>query len=283
MQISHLEKGSRIDLSNKSNGDKHIKSLSDMSVKEVADALSKDPAEDLLKACAYDEREGIRRLLERHCKHQQAQAFEQARIQGLLREEKMLWEQGFLLVAGVDEAGRGPLAGPVAAGACILPVQFDLPGLNDSKKLTEGKREKLFGQIQKQALAFAIGSAEPAEIDLYNILQASKLAMKRAVEGLKIRPHHLLIDAVSLPLVNIPQKAIIRGDSLSASIAAASILAKVTRDHWMRDLHTLYPEYGFDKNKGYGTNEHLQVLRRLGPSPIHRRSFAPVGREVAEN
>ncbi len=269
-------------MSNKRNGNKHIKSLSDMSVKEVADALSKDPSADLLKACARDQREGIRRLLERHSKHQQAQALELKRIQELLHEEKKLWEQGFLLVAGVDEAGRGPLAGPVVASACILPAQFDLPGLNDSKKLTESKREKLFGQIQKQALAYAIGSAEPAEIDLYNILQASKLAMKRAVEGLKIRPHHLLIDAVTLPQVNIPQTGIIRGDALSASIAAASILAKVTRDHWMRDLHTLYPEYGFDKNKGYGTNEHLQALQRLGPSPIHRRSFAPVDREAAE-
>lgn len=269
-------------MSNNRNGNKHIKSLSDMSVKEVADALSKDPSADLLKACARDRREGIRRLLERHSKHQQAQALEQIRIQELLREEKKLWQQGFLLVAGVDEAGRGPLAGPVVAGACILPAQFDLPGLNDSKKLTESKREKLFDQIQKQALTYAIGSAEPAEIDLYNILQASKLAMKRAVEGLKIRPQHLLIDAVTLPQVNIPQTGIIRGDAQSASIAAASILAKVTRDHWMRDLHTLYHEYGFDKNKGYGTHEHLQVLRRLGPSPIHRHSFAPVGREAAE-
>lgn len=282
MPISHLEKGCRIDLSNKSNSNKKFNSLSDMSVKEVADALSRDPSQDLLKACAGDSREGIRRLLERHFKHQQSQALEQKRIQVLLHEEKRLWEQGFLLVAGVDEAGRGPLAGPVVAGACILPAQFDLPGLNDSKKLTESKREKLFGQIQKQALAFAVGSAEPAEIDLYNILQASKLAMKRAIEGLKMRPHFLLTDAVSLPMLNIPQKAIIRGDALSASIAAASILAKVTRDHWMRDLHTIYPEYGFDKNKGYGTNEHLQVLQRLGPSPIHRRSFTPVGREVAE-
>jgi len=167
------------------------------------------------------------------------------------------------------------LAGPVVAACCILPVKFDLPGLNDSKKLTESKREKLFVEIQTQAISYAIASAEPAEIDALNILEATRLAMKRAVEGLKMRPHHLLIDAVELPRVDLPQKAIIRGDGLSASIAAASILAKVTRDSWMRELHAIYPEYGFDQNKGYGTAQHMHALRNFGPCPLHRQSFVP--------
>ena len=162
------------------------------------------------------------------------------------------------------------------AATCILPAKFDLPGLNDSKKLTESKREKLFQEIKEQAIGYAIGSAEPAEIDALNILQATKLAMKRAVESLKVRPHYLLIDALELPNLKIPQKAIIDGDALSASIAAASILAKVSRDHLMTELDKLYPEYGFAKNKGYGTREHLMALRSHGASPIHRRSFAPV-------
>jgi ribonuclease HII len=251
-----------------------VEPLSRMNVKEIEIALFKDPS--MLVDCQNDSRQGVRRLADRLIKYQQAQALEEARVQELLVEEKKLWQKGFLLLAGIDEAGRGPLAGPVVAAACILPTRFDLPGLNDSKALTESKREKLFSQIQTQAIDYAIGSAEPAEIDVLNILQATKLAMKRAVEGLTVRPHHLLIDALTLPAVNLPQLPLVRGDQLSASIAAASILAKVTRDRLMVELDTLYPEYTFSKNKGYGTSEHMKVLRRLGPCPLHRRSFAPV-------
>lgn len=253
-----------------------MKQISQMSIREVEEILATEASEEFLKSCSKDPRLGIQRLLVRYAKHHQAQIAEAQRIQQLLIEEKKLWEQGYLLVAGIDEAGRGPLAGPVMAAACILPAQFDLPGLNDSKQLTESKREKLYDAIQKQALSFAVGSAEPAEIDALNILEATKLAMKRAVEGLKVRPHFLLIDALEVKGLNIPQKGIIGGDALSASIAAASILAKVTRDHWMTELHQLYPAYGFNRNKGYGTKEHLQALRDYGPSPLHRRSFAPV-------
>ncbi|HEY8875386.1 MAG TPA: ribonuclease HII [Desulfosporosinus sp.] len=250
--------------------------LSQMNVREVEEALYKDPSPRMFCACQNDPRQGVRRLAVRLLKYQQAQATEQARIQQLLVEEKKLWKKGFLLLAGIDEAGRGPLAGPVVAAACILPARFDLPGLNDSKMLTESKREKLYPQIQAQAIDYAIGSAEPAEIDALNILQATKLAMKRAVEGLTVRPHYLLIDALKLPDVHLPQLPIVKGDQISASIAAASILAKVTRDRLMVELHALYPEYTFSKNKGYGTSEHMQVLRRLGPCPLHRRSFAPM-------
>ena len=250
--------------------------LSHMNVREVEEALFKEPSPRMLCACQKDARQGVRQLAVRLIKFQQARAVEELRIQQMLVEEKKLWQQGFLLLAGIDEAGRGPLAGPVVAAACILPVRFDLPGLNDSKMVTESKREKLYVQIQAQAIDYALGSAEPAEIDALNILQATKLAMKRAVEGLKVRPHYLMIDALTLPTVKFPQLPLIGGDRISASIAAASILAKVTRDRLMVELDTLYPDYAFCKNKGYGTSEHMQVLRRLGPCPLHRRSFAPV-------
>lgn len=250
--------------------------LSQMNIREVEEALYKDPSPEMLEACQRDPRQGVQKLVWRLVREQQAQAQEQHRIQLLLVEEKKLWEKGFSFLAGLDEAGRGPLAGPVVAAACILPSLFDLPGLNDSKILTESKREKLYIQIQAQAVDYAIGSAEPAEIDALNILQATKLAMKRALEGLTVRPDYLMIDAVKLPEVNLPQLPLVGGDHLSATIAAASILAKVTRDHLMVELDTLYPEYIFSKNKGYGTREHRQVLRRLGPCPLHRRSFAPV-------
>lgn len=257
-----------------------MKSVSSLSIREIEYTLQQEVTPKFLEACRLDQRLGVKRLAERYLKMKEEYAAEEARIQKLLYEEKRLWEQGYLTVAGIDEAGRGPLAGPVVAAVCILPARFHLPGLNDSKKLSETRREKLFADIRDQALDYALGSAEPAEIDALNILQATKLAMKRAVEGLKTRPQYLLIDALELPYLDIPQRGIIKGDELSASIAAASILAKVTRDQWMRELHSLYPEYGFAKNKGYGTTEHMKVLQRLGPCPIHRRSFTPVNSVV---
>ncbi|HWQ71550.1 MAG TPA: ribonuclease HII [Desulfitobacteriaceae bacterium] len=255
--------------------------LSGLNIREIEETLRKDPTESFLKACLEAKRSGVRRLAERYLKNRQAALEEDKRIQQLLCEEKKLWSKGFLMLAGLDEAGRGPLAGPVVAAACILPARFTLPGLNDSKKISESKREKLYSEIKLQALDYSLGSAEPAEIDALNILEATRLAMKRALQGLKIRPHFLLIDALELPLVDLPQLSLIGGDGLSASIAAASILAKVTRDHWMKDLHTLYPEYGFNNNKGYGTAEHMQVLKRLGPCPLHRRSFTPVNQRTS--
>lgn len=253
-----------------------MKQLSQMSIREVEDIIKSEPSEEFLELCVKDPRQGVRRLIARHRKHDLEQRAEKQRIEGLLKEEKELWGKGFLYVAGLDEVGRGPLAGPVMTAACILPARFDLPGLNDSKKLSESKREKLYEQIKSQALGYAIGSAEPAEIDVLNILQATKLAMKRAIESLKIRPQFLLIDALELPQIKIPQRGIIKGDERSASIAAASILAKVTRDRWMTELHKIYPEYGFDRNKGYGTKEHIEALNLYGPCPLHRRSFSPV-------
>lgn len=258
-----------------------MKDVSQMSIREAEEFLGTNASEEFLQACAQDPRQGIQKLLLRYTKRREEHRAEAKRIEQLLIEEKTLWETGYLHIAGVDEAGRGPLAGPVVAAACILPAKFDLPGLNDSKQLTESKRERLFQAIKEQALGFAVGSAEPAEIDALNILQATKLAMKRAIEDLKIRPHFILIDALELPDIKIPQRGIIGGDAHSASIAAASIIAKVSRDHWMSELHRLYPEYGFVRNKGYGTKEHLEALKRFGPCPLHRRSFAPVDQEAS--
>ncbi|MDD2233468.1 MAG: ribonuclease HII [Desulfitobacteriaceae bacterium] len=254
--------------------------LSGLNIREIEVKLRNNPPEFFLKACLEAKRSGVRRLAEKHLKNKQTALEEEKRIQRLLYEEKKLWNQGFLMLAGLDEAGRGSLAGSVVAAACILPAKFYLPGLNDSKKISESRREKLCSEIKLQALDYSLGSAEPAEIDILNILEATKLAMKRALKGLRVRPHFLLIDALELP-VDLPQLSLTGGDGLSASIAAASILAKVTRDRLMKELHFLYPEYGFNSNKGYGTVEHIRVLERIGPCPLHRRSFAPVNQRVS--
>lgn len=185
------------------------------------------------------------------------------------------WPDG-VLVCGVDEAGRGPLAGPVYAAAVILDPRRPIAGLADSKKLTEKKRDRLAGEIRETALAWAVCHAEVAEIDRLNILQATLLAMKRAVEQLSTVPHQVLIDGNRCPALSIPAQAIVRGDDSVAAISAASILAKTTRDAVMLELHQTYPQYGFDRHKGYGTADHLAALQRHGACPAHRLSFAPV-------
>ena len=180
---------------------------------------------------------------------------------------------GLLLIAGIDEAGRGPLAGPVAAGAVILPADHDILYLNDSKKLSEKKRDMLFDQIKEEAVAWAVGLVEPARIDEINILQATYEAMRLAIRQLKAQPSVLINDAVTIPNVEIPQIPVVKGDAKCISIAAASILAKVTRDRIMVEMDARYPGYGFAKHKGYGTKEHMDAIRTHGPCPIHRRSF----------
>lgn len=191
--------------------------------------------------------------------------------------EMTMWEiedsLNLHLVCGVDEAGRGPLAGPVCAAAVILPEHLLIPGLTDSKKLTEKKRRELFPLIQEQAVSYGIGFASEAEIDEKNILQATFLAMRRALDQLSVRPELALIDGNRETDFGVPVKTVIKGDSLSANIAAASILAKVTRDDFMLEMAKLYPEYGFDIHKGYGTKAHYEALRCYGPCPIHRKSF----------
>ena len=191
--------------------------------------------------------------------------------------EHTMWEiedsLGLHLICGVDEAGRGPLAGPVCAAAVILPEHLQIPGLNDSKKLTDKKRRELFPVIQEQAIAYGIGLASESEIDEINILQATFLAMRRALDQLTVRPEIALIDGNRETDFGLPVKTVVKGDSLSANIAAASILAKVTRDNIMVELAQQYPEYGFEIHKGYGTKAHYEALRTYGPCPIHRKTF----------
>ena len=180
------------------------------------------------------------------------------------------------LIAGVDEAGRGPLAGPVVAAAVILDELQPIQGLADSKKLSAKRREKLFDEIRAKALCFSIAEASVQEIDHLNILQATMLAMQRAVEGLRLKPHKVLVDGNRLPRLAILAEAIVQGDAKVRAISAASILAKVHRDRLCEGMHQAYPAYGFDQHKGYGTQAHLQALTAHGASPLHRRSFAPV-------
>ncbi len=187
--------------------------------------------------------------------------------------EKMYYARDIKLICGIDEAGRGPLAGPVCAAAIILPPNVDIPGLNDSKKLSDKKRRELFPVIKEKAIAFAVAFADEREIDQINILQATFLAMERAIAKLSVRPELLLIDGNQKKDFGITAETVIHGDSLSASIAAASILAKVSRDDYMDELDHTYPEYGFRVHKGYGTKAHYAAIDQFGTSPVHRMSF----------
>lgn len=196
---------------------------------------------------------------------------ELARLEAMKEFEREY--DGCSLICGVDEAGRGPLAGPVAAGAVILPKDCTILYLNDSKKLSEKRREELFWEIREKAVSYSVGIVGPERIDEINILQATYEAMRQAVSGLGVVPDLLLNDAVTIPELAIPQVPIIKGDAKSVSIAAASILAKVTRDHRMEEYDRQFPQYGFAKHKGYGTAAHVAALREFGPCPIHRRSF----------
>ena len=191
------------------------------------------------------------------------------------RQAVLAWDAP-CLIAGVDEAGRGPLAGPVVAAAVILDELHPIAGLNDSKKLTARRREQLFDEIRAKALCFSVAEASVEEIDSLNILQATMLAMRRAVEGLRLKPGKVLVDGNRLPVLDVVAEAIVQGDALVPAISAASILAKVTRDRWCEEVDRAYPQYGFAGHKGYGTAEHLAALRAHGASPLHRTSFAPV-------
>ena len=193
----------------------------------------------------------------------------------LLEYEKELYDKGIKLIAGVDEVGRGPLVGPVVACACILPINYELKGLNDSKKLSEKKREELYPIIIKEAIAYGIGIIDAKKIDEVNIYEASKLAMLEAISKLNVKPEHVLIDAMKLDL-DIPSTSIIHGDALSLSIAAASVIAKVTRDHMMIELDKKYPMYGFSEHKGYPTKKHLEALKKYGPLDNYRFTYRPV-------
>lgn len=187
--------------------------------------------------------------------------------------EGLAYIKGYKTVAGIDEAGRGPLAGPVFAGCVILPKGILIPGLNDSKKVSEKNRDRLYSEISARALSWGVASCDNDTIDMINILNATKLSMLKAYEKLDLKADYVLIDALTVDSISVKQQGIIHGDSLSASIAAASIMAKVSRDRLMLEYDEIYPEYGFKKHKGYGTKQHIAAILEYGPTPIHRRSF----------
>jgi ribonuclease HII len=233
-----------------------------------------------VEALENDSRQGAHQLAKRIRERRRSNRAEGQRLHSLLRFEIELWNEGYKLVAGVDEAGMAPLAGPVVAGAVILPQHYKLRGLNDSKKILDAEtREEMAKIIKRDAVCWAFGFAEVEEIDRINIYHAGLLAMQRAFQGLTCLPDFVLVDARRIPNCPSPQRGIIRGDALSASIAAASIIAKTTRDAHMLEMDTTYSGYGFASHKGYPTPEHCRALKELGALPIHRRSFARV-REV---
>lgn len=234
-------------------------------------AAEDDMLPDFIACYENDSRAGVCKAVDQARKRMDRLAQERARIEGLKQYERRYEACGY--ICGIDEAGRGPLAGPVVAGAVILPKDCGILYINDSKKLSAARREELYDVIMEQAVAVGVGMAGPGRIDEINILQATYEAMRQAITNLKIKPDILLNDAVTIPDVDIPQVPIIKGDAKSISIGAASIIAKVTRDRLMGDYDRLMPEYGFAANKGYGSAAHIEALKRMGPSPIHRASF----------
>jgi ribonuclease HII len=232
-------------------------------------------APETIENLKADPRDAVARLLAKRARRLQAETLEEQRLSTLRVHETELLSQGYRLIAGVDEAGRGPLAGPVVVAAVILPPDCRLPGLDDSKKLTPLQREDLYKAITAAALAIKHIVVDSTRIDLVNIYQATLEGMYQALAALNPSPDAALVDAMPLRL-GIPCRSIIHGDALSASIAAASVIAKVERDRIMENLDGSYPDYGFARHKGYGTPEHLDALNKYGPCPIHRRSFAPV-------
>lgn len=248
-------------------------------------AQSVDEIKKILNSCSYDEFLSIKNLLEKDDRKSVKTLIEKYenkfnQIKKIKEEynirkkyELDLYNKNYKFIAGIDEVGRGPLAGPVYAAAVILNPDIDILEIKDSKKLTLLQREKLSEEIKKNCLDFSIGIACVEEIDKLNILNATKLAMKRAVEGLKIKPEFLLIDAVTLEDILVPQMSIIKGDDLSISIGAASIIAKVERDTYMKEISLKYPQYKFDKNKGYGTKDHIEAIKKYGTCELHRKAF----------
>ena len=246
-------------------------------IKEIKEQLADIQQLDdpLLAELEQDSRSGVVQAIAKRKREIQKRLDEEERLEGMLAYEKECYARGIEFIAGVDEVGRGPLAGPVVAAAVILPKGSKIPGLNDSKKIPKSKHKEIYEAVLQEAIAIGIGVKDNQVIDQVNIYEATKLAMMEAIGQLDLQPQHLLIDAMKLDL-SIPQTSIIKGDANSLSIAAASIVAKVTRDQMMEDLDQLYPGYNFAQNAGYGTANHLAGLHKLGVTPIHRRSFEPV-------
>ena len=246
-------------------------------IKEIKEQLANIQRLDdpLLAELEQDSRSGVIQAIAKRKRDIQKRIDEDERLEGMLAYEKECYARGMELIAGVDEVGRGPLAGPVVAAAVILPKACKIPGLNDSKKIPKSKHKEIYEAVLQNAIAIGIGIKDNHVIDQVNIYEATKLAMMEAIGQLEPQPQHLLIDAMRLDLP-IPQTSIIKGDANSLSIAAASIVAKVTRDQMMEEFDRKYPGYDFAQNAGYGTAKHLAGLDQLGVTPIHRRSFEPV-------
>ena len=246
-------------------------------IKEIKERLATidDLDHPLFEELILDGRAGVQAAISKRKRELQKQVDEDLRLEKMLAYEKELYAQGIDLIAGVDEVGRGPLAGPVVAAAVILPKACKIPGLNDSKKIPKSKHKEIYEAVLQNAIAIGIGIKDNQVIDQVNIYEATKLAMMEAIGQLEPQPQHLLIDAMRLDLP-IPQTSIIKGDANSLSIAAASIVAKVTRDQMMEEFDKEYPGYDFAQNAGYGTAKHLAGLDKLGVTPIHRRSFEPI-------
>lgn len=244
------------------------------SIQEIKERFKNTPIQELPafgEIYRADERKGVQKLVEQGHKRIQALEQEKERLKQMREFEREYEHLGY--ICGIDEVGRGPFAGPVVAGAVILPPDCEILYVNDSKQLSEKMREQLYDEIMEKAVSVAVGYASPQRIDEINILQATYEAMREAVSKLDVTPQILLNDAVTIPQITIPQVPIIKGDAKSISIAAASIVAKVTRDRLMREYDKIMPEYGFASNKGYGSKEHIEAIKKYGPTPIHRRSF----------
>lgn len=255
--------------------------ISTMTIAEVqAYVRDVEPTMELIDSLRVDRRQGVQRLADQVERRLTAVLQRASHFEAMLEYERTYWSQGIEMVVGVDEAGRGPLAGPVVAAAVVIEPDFCLPGLNDSKQLTEEERERFYEEIIAKVVAYGVGIVDHQEIDQINILQASFKAMRLALEELihkGYQPEMVLVDGdKTIPGLPVAQSAIVDGDAKSISIAAASVIAKVTRDRMMVEMSQQYPGYGFERNKGYSAPEHLAALRKLGPSPIHRLTFAPV-------
>lgn len=247
-----------------------------MNINEIKEILAMDPSAEVLAELAKDKRVGVQKLLVSYTKAQEAQVKEQERFDAMLTEEHAFWQAGMTYIAGCDEAGRGPLAGPLVVAGVILPENVFISGLNDSKQVSAKKRNSLYKEIREKALGITVAIVSPATIDRLNIYEATKEAMIKCLTGFKIQEEVALIDAMPITIPFVHCKSIIHGDAKSASIAAASIIAKVTRDRIMVDLDKKFPEYGFAGHKGYGSEKHMEAIAQYGASIWHRRSYEPI-------